>query len=247
MAERLRSVLRIVQLRLILKAVIFAGLLFWVKFSGFSVLPVFLFVLINLVLYFRGRGQSDSETTRSLFVLLFISLFGVSMLSHVQFLIPAILFFSLMFYLISGIRGLVFVHRGHWNYVKNILLLYSIFLTYFLSNKYDWFFAKYLLVFVLVFLLIREWLSWLERGFPKRRQVIALVLSFLTLQLLWAVSLLPLGFIDSATLMTVFVYVMLDFCMHHFKGTVNKELILKNSVVTALSLFIVFIFTNWKV
>lgn len=247
MEEKLKSVLRITQLRLILKAVIFAVLLFWVKISGFAVLAVFLFVLINSFLYFRGRGHNDSQTIYSFFVLLFVSLFGTGMLSHVQFLVPAVVFFSFLFYLVLGIKELIFTHRNEYNYAKNILLFYSIFLIYFLSNKYDWFFVKYLLVFISAFLLIHEWLSWLEQGFPKRRQIIALVFSFLILQLLWAVSLLPFGFINSAAVLTLFVYVMLDFCKHHFKGTVNKELILKDSAATLLSLLVIFVFTNWKI
>jgi hypothetical protein len=232
---------------LLLKAVVFAGLLFWVKISDFSAISVFLFLLINTVLYLRGRAHSIVETVRSFIILLFVSLFGVNMLNHFQFLIPTILFFSFIFYLILGIKELVFEQRPKWNYAKNILLTYSIFLTYFLSNRYDWFFGKYLLVFFFAFLLIGEWLSWLEKSFIKRRRVIALVFSFLILQFLWAVSLLPLGFINSATLMTVFVYIMLDFSKHHFRGTINKELILKHSVVLLFSVIVVFLFTNWRI
>ena len=247
MAEKLKLVLKIVRSQLLLKAAIFAGLLFWVKISNFSVLPVFLFLLTNTILYFRGRGQNNSETIGSSVILLIISLFGVSMIGHLQFLIPAIILYSVIFYLILGIKDLVFVQRGHLNYFKNILLFYSIFLTYFLSDKYDLFFIKYSLVFVFTFLLVYEWLFWSEKSFVKRRRIIAMVFSLLVLQLTWGASLLPLGFVNSATLMTVLIYIMFDFCLHHFQGTISKELILKNSAVLALSAFFIFIFTNWHI
>ncbi|MCL5017580.1 MAG: hypothetical protein M1155_02905 [Patescibacteria group bacterium] len=247
MVEKLRSALRIVRSQLLLKAAAFALLLFWAKISGFSALSIFFFFLISVLLYFGGRVHSTAETLRSFIVLLFVSLFGVDMLNHFQFLIPAIVAFSFIFYIILGIKELAFARRPKWNYAKNILLSYLIFLTYFLSNRYDWFFGKYFLVFFGIVLLVTEWLFWLEKDFLKRRRVIALVISFLSLQLLWAVSLLPLGFINSATLMTVFVYIMLDFCKHHFRGTISKELIWKHFLVLCFSFAVIFAFTNWKI
>jgi hypothetical protein len=247
MVEKLKSVSKIIQSQLLLKALVFAGLLFWVKISDFSVLPVLLFFIINAFLYFKSRSQNNSETIRSFVILLFVSLFAVSMLSHFQFLIPTVIFFSFIFYVIIGIKDFSFVHRPKWNYAKNILLSYSVFLAYFLSNRYEWFFGKYLLVLISIFLLVGEWLSWLEKGFPKRRVIISLVFSFIILQLLWVVSLLPLGFINSATLMTVFVYIMMDFSKHHFRGTINKSLVLKHLIVLLFSFFTIYIFTNWKI
>lgn len=247
MAERLKSVFKINQLRLILKTLIFAGLLFLAKISGFGILPVLLFFVLNLAMYYRGQERREAGAVYSFAILLFVALFGAGSLNHFQFLLPAILFFSFIFYIAMGIRSLAFVNRNEWNYAKNILLAYSVFLVYFLSNKYDWFFAKYLFVFAAIFLLAGEWFSWLENNFPKRYRLAAVALAFLTLQLLWAVSVLPLGFLNSATIMLVFFYLMFDFCEHHFRGTINRRLLLKNSVLLFVSVFIIFIFTNWKV
>lgn len=247
MVEKLKSVWRIVQLQLILKSLIFAGLLLWVKTSQFGVLPILLFIAVGFVLYFRNHSRNNLENIYSFLTLLLVAMFGISLLSHYQFILPAVFFFSVLFYLILGIKEFSFVRRYEWNSVKNILLIYSIFLIYFMSNKYTFFYLKYLAVFVAIFLLIKEWLFWLEPNFPKRYNLVAFVFSFLILQIIWAVSILPLGFLNSASLMTVFVYIIFDSCTDYFKGVLTKKQIIKNFIILALSLITVFFFTKWKV
>ncbi len=247
MGEKLKLVLKIIQLRLILKSLIFAGLLFWAELSNFSTLPVLLFISLSVVFYFRTHQHNNSENIYSFLILLIVSLAGVSLLSHIQFLIAAVTFFSFLFYLVLGIKDLILTKRYEWNFIKNILLIYSIFLIYFLTDKYNFFAVKYIAVFIALFLIIQEWFSWLEAKFPKRHQLSALVFSFLILQLLWVVTILPLGFINSATIMAVFVYLMFDFCINHFRGSINKKIIVKNSIILIFSLLIIFISTNWKV
>src|SRR3989344_7889981 len=122
MVEKLKSVWRIVQLRLVLKSLIFAGLLLWVRTSQFGVLPVLGFILISFVLYFRNHAQNNLENIYSFFALILAALFGLSLLSHAQFILPAILFFTTLFYLILGIKEFSFIRRYDWNSVKNTLL-----------------------------------------------------------------------------------------------------------------------------
>jgi len=234
-------------LQLVLKSLIFAGLLFWVKTSQFSILPIFWFVLMSFVLYFRNHAQNNLENIYSFLALLLTALFGIGLLSHAQFILPAILFFTVLFYLILGIKEFSFVRRYDWNSVKNILLIYSVFLVYFMSNKYTFFYLKYLAVFAVTFFLIKEWLFWLEPNFPKRYNLISFVLSFIILQLVWAVSILPLGFLNAASLMALFVYIMFDSCTDYFRGTLTQKQIIKNIIILVLSFFVIYFSTNWKI
>jgi len=234
-------------LRSVLKSLIFAGLLFWVKASQFGALPVLVFVAIGFALYFRNHTQNNLENIYSFSALLLVSMFGVSLLSHAQFVLPAIIFFSVLFYLTIGIKEFSFVRRYEWNSAKNIFLVFSVFLVYFMSGNYSFFYLKYLALFVAIFLLVKEWLFWLEPVFPKRYNLAAFVLSFLALQLVWAVSILPLGFLNSASLMAVFVYLIFDSCADHFRGTLTRERIIKNFIALALSFIVIFFFTNWKI
>jgi hypothetical protein len=247
MVEKLRSVWKIVQLRLILKSFIFAGLLFWIRASGFSALSVLIFVLMGFVLYFRNHAQNNLENIYSFIALLLVSVLSVGLLSHFQFILLAVIFFSSIFYLVLGIKEFSFVRRYEWNSVKNILLIFSIFLVYFMSGAYSFFYLKYLALFVATFLLLKEWLFWLEPNFPKRYNLIAFVISFLILQIVWAVSVLPLGFLNSASLMAVIVYIMFDSCTDYFKGALTGRQIAKNFIILALSFAAVFFFTEFSI
>ena len=247
MAEKLRSVWRVVQLQLILKSLIFGGLLLWVRTSQFSVLSILLFIGVSLFLYFRNHTQNNLENIYSFLTLLLVSMLGIALLSHVQFILPAIFLFSALFYLILGIKEFSFIHRYEWNVVKNIFLIYSLFLVYFMSNKYTFFYLKYLAVFAVIYFLIKEWLFWLEPNFPKRYNLIAFASSFLLLQIMWAISVLPLGFLNSACLMTLFVYITIDSCADYFRGVLTKKQIIKDLAILALSLAAIFFFTNWSI
>ena len=244
MAEKLRLVLKTTQLQLILKTFAFAGLLYWVKISNFAIPVVILFSLLSFIFYFKTYHQNSFENIYSFLALLVISLLMTNLLDHFEFLMPAIIFFSFIFYLILAIKDFVLSYRYEWNYAKNLLLLYSVFIGYFLSDKYNLFFVKFLAVFVIVFFVIQEWFLWLGIDFPKRRRLISIVFSFLILQFVWAVSLLPLGFISSALLLLIFVYLMFSFCANHFKGTLNKKLIINNLIILFFSLSTIFFFTN---
>ncbi|MBU4348176.1 hypothetical protein KJ671_01555 [Patescibacteria group bacterium] len=247
MVERLKLVLKTTQLQLILKTFAFAGLLYWVRISDFAIPVVILFSLLSFIFYFKTYHQNSFENIFSFLALLIASLSTTSLLAHFEFLIPAIIFFSFIFYLILALKDFVLPHRYEWNYVKNLLLLYSVFIGYFLSNKYDLFFVKFLAVFIIVYFVIQEWLLWLGIDFPRRRRLISIVFSFLALQFVWAVSLLPLGFINSALLITLFVYLMFSFCVNHLNGTLNKKLVIGNLIILASSLFVIFFFTNFTI
>ena len=247
MVEKLRSVWRIVQLRLILKSLIFAALLFWVKTSQFGVLPILIFIAVGLVLYFRNHPQNNLENIYSFLALLSVSILSINLLGRAQFILPAIIFFSFLFYLILGIKDFYFIRRYEWNSVKNIFLIFSIFLVYFMSNKYVFFYLDYLAVFIAMFFLIKEWIFWLEPNFPKRYNFVAFVFSFLILQILWAVSILPLGFLNSASLMAIFIYIMFDSCTDYFKGILTKKQIIKDLIILTFSFIAIFFFTNWKI
>jgi hypothetical protein len=244
MVERLKLILRTTQLQLILKTLAFAGLLYWVRISDFTISVVLLFSLLSFIFYFKTYQQDSFENIFSFLVLLVVSLSTTSLLDHFEFLIPAIIFFSFVFYLILAIKDFALPCRYEWNYIKNLLVLYSVFIGYFLSNKYNLFFVKFLAVFVIVFFVVQEWFLWLGIDFPRRRRLISIVFSFIILQFVWVVSLLPLGFINSALLITIFVYLMFSFCANHFKGTLNKKLVINNLIILASSLLIIFFFTN---
>ncbi|MHB9019343.1 MAG: hypothetical protein ACYC3G_00495 [Minisyncoccota bacterium] len=198
-------------------------------------------------MYFRNHAQNNLENIYSFLALLLAAVFSMGLLGHAQFIIPAIVFFAAIFYLILGIKEFSFIRRYEWNSIKNIILIYSIFLVYFMSNKYTFFYWKYLAIFAATFFLIKEWLFWLEPNFPKRYNLVSFVFSFIVLQIVWAVSVLPLGFLNSASLITLLIYIMFDSCTDYFKGILTQKQIIKDLVIIVFSFFVIYFLTNWKI
>lgn len=233
MREKLKSILREPRLILVLKSAVFAGFLALVKIGGFGTLPILFFFITALILF-------SSTPNFSFLVLLGAALATMRLLDDYLFLTAAIVLFSFLFYIAVGIRSLTLIHRSEWNYAKNLLLFYAVFLFFFLADKSSWFLIKYLAVFGASFFLLREW-------FAARTKFAALVSAFLLSQFLWATALLPLGPINSANLMVLLVYILFDFTSHYFQGNINRQLVMKNIAVLVLLLLIIFATSGWGI
>lgn len=240
MREKLKSILREPRLALALKSAVFAGFLVLVKIGGFSAFPVLFFLAAALVLF-------SSAPNFSFLVLLSSALFTVRLLDDYLFLASAIILFSGLFYIAAGIKNLILIHRSEWDYAKNLLLFYAIFLFFFLADKSSFFAVKYFLAFLISFFLLREWLSDIASGLSKKIHFAALVAAFLLAQFLWAAALLPLGPINSANLMVLLVYILFDFTSHYFRGKITRQLIMKDIAVLVLLTLLILATSGWSI
>ncbi len=240
MEQKLKLIFREPRSTLALKSVIFGGFLFLLKLGGFGFLPTLFFLGMAFVL------SSQAHHT-SFLILIIISMLTVWHLDSVLFLLLAIIFFSIIFYLTVGVKKLLIVHRFEWGFVKNLLLLFSVFLLFFLSDKSSFFWIKYLSVFLASFLLLREWLQTPELSFFKRPQLVSWTLAFVLLEFLWVVALLPLSPINAASLMALVFYTLFDFLRNHFQGTVTRQLVVKRITIFALLLVLIFGTSGWEI
>ena len=235
------------RLRLVLKSVIFGGFLLLVELGNTGVFPVLFFLAVSALLYFKTSAYSkESRNIYSFLVLLAVSLGSISILDHWEFILPAVLLFSFLFYLVLGIKELIFVYRYQWYFINNLFLFYAIFILFFLTDKSSLFLLKYAAVFIMVFSLFRERFFLSSHYFPKRHLLTAMLCSFVAMELLWATAILPLGFVNSANLMILIVYVLIDFINHHFQGTLNKKMILRNLTIFIIALLIILGTSVWK-
>ncbi|MDD5547577.1 MAG: hypothetical protein PHN74_01590 [Candidatus Pacebacteria bacterium] len=247
MVEKLRLVLQSPRLRLVLKSAIFGGFLFLVKLGGFGFFSILFFLGVAAFLYFRAEAHFlKSQNLYSFAVLLIIALGGLYTVHRPEFWIAEVFFFSFIFYLLLGIKELVFVHRYQSYSIKNILLFYAVFALFFLSDKSSLFFLKYILVFAATLSLYREWFFWSEHYFPRRHLLTTLLLSLVTMEILWATALLPIGFISAANLVILMVYILTDFVFGHFQGIINKRMILKNSIIFIVTLLLILGTSTWS-
>ncbi len=220
MLIRLKSAFLGPRLQLLLKSALFGATLIILKLGDFSVVSFLLFAAVSGFLCLKIKALP-------VITLVPIAASTVWILDSWLFLMPAIILYTLLLYIIIGIEELIIVHRREWGTVAALLQLYSIFLLFFLVDKSENFLLKYAFTVVGSFLVIHEIIRHAENQFPKRQMLAALVLSFITGQFLWGIALLPIGMINAASLMTLITFLGADMTSAHFQGLAKQRIIVR--------------------
>jgi len=164
--------------------------------------------------------------------------------NNFYFLLLAAFVLGLILFLILGTKNLVFIHRQPIYYIFNSILLLAVFILFFNADKSSFFLLKYIGTGLAIFYLFKEFLFY---SFGLKKNLIAAVFAFLTLQLVWGVVLLPIGFINSSALALLFALVLQDLAIYHFSGNLTRQVILRNITLVAILAVIIFASSNWSV
>jgi len=190
---------------------------------------------------------SRYQTGFAFIVLIIISLLGMDIVLDSRLFFPALLVFSTIFYVLLGIKGYLFVRRGRLYYFSSLLIFYALFIIFFLSNKSEWFLIKYLGVVIAAFFLFREWLAMITSfNFPKREAVASAIAALLVAQMVWAATILPIGFISAANFMLLLVFALSDFLVKHFTGGISKIFILQHLIFFITIAVFIFLTSAWS-
>lgn len=214
---------------------------YWLLTVGYLVAALYFYFMpaIN-----AGRFLFSFLTT------LAVSLLVVNLVVAGLLLAAICLFFGILLFLLLGIKNLSFVHRQPLYYLYGALMFLTIFAVFFNSDKSRFFAFKYLAVGLAIFLIFREFLGVIEEtagiaGFSLRKNLYSMVFSFLVLEFLWVAALLPLGLLNAASFAILFVLVLEDLIIHHFSGTLDRRLILRNITVFLILTVAVFGASVW--
>ena len=234
-----------------LKAAIFAIALF---FIGISWLFWALFAGLSAYFYFQP-SLNNKKFFYSFLTFFFCSLIIMGKIHILGYRVSAVIFFSALFFALLGIKNLAFIHRQAIYYVVNGLLLLTVFLSFFLADKSEWFVLKYALAGIAIFFLSREFLEFfwkenkIEEVYSGKRFVSlsSLSIAFLAMEAMWATALLPIGFLNSSALMLAFMLILQDFFLNYSTGVLNSRLILRNITIFAVLCLAIFAASGWSV
>lgn len=228
---------------LALKAAIFSALLL-LAISNWLFAVVF--ILVSFYLYFRP-SLNGSQFILSFLVLLATSLLVIKSSFIVYGSLFIVVFFGFLFFLLLGIKNLIFVNRQPFYYLFNGLLLLVVFISFFWAGNSHLFFIKYLSVFFAIAFLFREFLTFSINGFSNstKKNLIVYGTTFLILQLLWAITLLPISFLNEASLALLIVLILQDFITHHFSGTMSRQIVLRNVTIFLILNLVIFGASKW--
>lgn len=257
MLKKLKSVLKEPASLSTFKAVIFSILLILaVNHWLFAVI----FVLAALFFYFSGQSGNFFY---SFLILLASSLIIVKWLS--QWSVVSIqwsavfgaVVFGVLFFILSAIKNLFFINKENYYHFLNNFLFFLVFLIFFQIDKARFFWLQYLVLFLAVFALFKEPLiqrdyflgGQAKANFPINLQKINLLasgLAFIIIQYAWAVSLLPIGFLNATALMTVGALILKDLLSNYLNGLLSRRIVLKNITLFIISSLIVFVASIWQ-
>lgn len=207
--------------------------------------------------YFFWRGvASDISLWHSFFVFLAVVLISRWLIVQNGFFTIIIILAGLLFFVILGIKNLLFLKRSlFYHFLNNFLFLLSFFIFFLLANP-DFFWLKYLAVILAVYFLFKEYFLLLpefseEKALimpisSRKAALFSLCLAFLTAQILWANSLLPIGFLNSSASMMVAILIFKDLSANYFIGLLDKRLVLKNITIFIIFTLIIFMASKWS-
>ncbi|OGM93272.1 hypothetical protein A2333_02720 [Candidatus Wolfebacteria bacterium RIFOXYB2_FULL_49_7] len=155
--------------------------------------------------------------------------------------------FGALFFLLLGIKEFVFLRRqAIFNFLSGSLYFF-VGGSFFVADKDAGgsFLLYALLSSVVFYLLIKESIDFFMEDAPKRKkEVLAIGSTLLIMEFLGIVGILPIGFLNSAALIVLIVFVFEDLIYHHLKGALSRQIVLNN--VTILIVCLLFIFATSK-
>ena len=187
-------------------------------------------MIVASVLYFRP-SLNNFPYLGSFVSLLSLAIATIAFLPQNWLLVLAPVFFSFLFYVLLGVKNLIFVNRKGWYYLLSSALFYILFAIFFLSSRADYFILKLGGLLLVFLILLGEFLKIFITGYPKRRLLVCWALSLLIVELVWAVGLLPMGFLNSANLTLLSLLFLINLATHHFNGTLKRKLVLSSAAV----------------
>ena len=207
--------------------------------GNFSLVPILFFLTTAIFLY------SKPIFNTFYFWASFLILLVMALNSPPSFLMAA--FYAFLFYIILGLKNLVFINRANWHQALHLLLFYEMFLLFWGAGDETTFLLRLAGIFVTSMLLIREFFKVAAVDFPKRRVIASWILALLFAETVWAISWLPIGFLNSAALALLAVFTLINLTLSHFKGTLNKKAVLSAITFFILFALAIFITSKWRI
>lgn len=164
-----------------------------------------------------------------------------------QFLLLPLLCFVTGWFLIFAIRELFFAERAlSYLWLQTILFFLATFYFYFQFDirLLSWAGVLFLMV---IFLLFYEFFSFIGECAGKERWLFSFVSLLITAELFFAVSLLPLGFLNGTALLLLTFCSYEYFWLDYFLGTLHVRRVFFNVSVLSTGLLFITLFSNWKI
>src|SRR3989344_8415051 len=224
---------------LLLKSAVYALLIVYVVKNNFAWFPVSIFLIGSFALYV----QPVFKTIPYLFS--FVLLIASTLLSLAVFgeAVPLgilALIFAFLFYLLLGIKQVVFLNRLRLSELFYYSIFYVIALMFFAMSA-QVYAVKSLIFFLISAGLGRELMSLHEIPSSPGRKAIIWISAFSVMQVAWALGFLTLSFVYSSGIALMFFFTFMDLGIRFYKRALTLKLtaaMIAVFIVLTLGLFI---------
>jgi len=216
---------------------------------GWLVLPYWLYVLAAVFLYLRSSHERLKFWISALFLVAY-PWFTVEWFGGMAVYFGVL--FAVAWFLLLGVKQLFFLKRPQAYAMMSGILFFVGSLFFFWRLDPVQYFAALLVFFIFTALLFWEFYSFAAAGAVSSEAakqgafIFAAVFSLVLLELGWAVSLLPIGFLSSAAFLFLIFSVIEHSFFDYIAGSLHKNRIVFNGAVLILGTIIVLMFSSWS-
>ena len=211
-------------LRLAFKALVLALILFWLRSAGFPV-GISLIFLIAFTLFYTRPLLGNAKFFSSAIILLVMPFFV-----RVSQGAPEVLFiigWGVAFFLLVSIKNLILLNRVNIYRVVHFAIVAT--LSLLLIERFG--FTAQAVIFVALFFVFREFYVNFSETKIEENSLIAAIESFILIEISWMLSSLSTGVLISAAFLTLFTFVFHDTAIHKLKGTLDKQIVVRNGTI----------------
>jgi len=238
---------------LIFKSSIFGLLLWRVQIVEFSVGWVAIFLISTLFMYLQPVTKPFTLKTSFLLViflsLLLTSRFTITLpLEFHAGTLGQLLFsvvFGFLFFILIGSKNTLLVRWHEWHMVLFIALMYGVNLLFFTSTLNPGAWTSLLIFGLFIYWLIREYFVIQGHATLQTTAIITLTITLGLIELVWVVSLLPLGFSKGASLMTLIAMLIVGVIDRYLRGVLTARWLRLSGALFIFLVSLIFISVNW--
>ncbi|MFA6407415.1 MAG: hypothetical protein WCV80_01775 [Candidatus Paceibacterota bacterium] len=247
MAKKLLSLLREIEWKSVVKIALVVALLVFLWVENSSWWSIIFFLVGFSFIYFSESHERESFVASS-WLLALLSILGIrfAVQNDISFYVPIliVIVFTTLLSVLLGLLRFFFHDRVAVYGVVNTVLLFGFFLHFFIFP------LSWTLLFftaIGVFLLLREFFLFAQIPWQGRVFLGSIVASFLSLELAFLVRFLPLGFINAALFLCLFLVLLRDAIKAHFEGSFNLSFALRSSVILLFGTALIFAASPWGI
>lgn len=220
-------------LRLLFKALIATSGVYFFRETSLSTLALLVFLLLFWVIYLRPPFNNRKFLVSALGLMILPILLPPAG-EILEWLL--LVLWAGAFFLLLGVKNLVLLRR-HGNYeIIHFLVILGLAVLYLLDFLP---FVPQIILFLALFFLFREFYFVLAPLYPQRLTLVAVVETFLLVEVSWILSFLSINFLAGAAFLALITFIFHDLILHHLQGVLSRQIVLRNiTLLVALSIIL---------